>query len=80
MEIRELGQGALIRLIMVLAIPEDRKLGQVDLINPVWEIVCLVDPNSTPAKGKVFPYLPGFSVHLSAVEPGFLGNENKGNQ
>ena len=33
MEIRELGQGNLIRLIMVLAIPEDEKLGQVDLIN-----------------------------------------------
>ena len=65
---------------MVQAIPGDEKLGQVDLINPwpgdsVW-----VDPNSTPAKGKVFSYLPGFSVHLSTVEPGFLGNENKGNQ
>ena len=33
MEIRELGQCDLIRLIMALAIPEDGKLGQVDLIN-----------------------------------------------
>ena len=28
-----MGQGDLIRLIMVQAIPGDRKLGQVDLIN-----------------------------------------------
>ena len=33
MEKWELGQGDLIRLIMVLAIPWDGKLGQVDLIN-----------------------------------------------
>ena len=33
MEKGELSQGDLIRLIMVLAIPEDGKLGQVDLIN-----------------------------------------------
>ena len=38
------------------------------------------DPNSTPVKGKVFPYFPGFSVHLSTDEPGLLGTENKGNQ
>ena len=29
----ELGQGNLIRLIMVQVIPEDKKLGQADLIN-----------------------------------------------
>ena len=33
MEIRELSQGDLIRLIMVLAFLGDGKLGQVDLIN-----------------------------------------------
>ena len=33
MEIQELGQCDLIRLIMVQAIPGDGKLGQVDLIN-----------------------------------------------
>ena len=58
---------------MVQAIPGDGKLDQVDLINSwsgdksVW-----VNPNSTPARGKVCPYLPGFSVHLSTIEPGFL--------
>ena len=65
---------------MVLAFPGDGKLGQVDLINS-WPGDSLFGwTNSTPARGKIFPYLPGFSVHLSTVEPGFLGNENKGDQ
>ena len=56
---------------MVQAILGDGKLGQVDLINS-WS----GESDCTP-RGKVFPYLPGFSVHLSTIEPGFLGIENK---
>ena len=66
---------------MILTIPGDEKLGQVDLINSrPGDFLLWVDPNSTPVKRKVFPYLPGISVHLSTVEPGLLGTENKGNQ
>ena len=60
---------------MVQAIPGDGKLGQVDLINSLS-----LNPNSTPARGKVFRYLPRFSVQLSTIEPGFLGIKNKGDQ
>ena len=37
-----------------------------------------MDPNSTPSKGKVFPDLPGKSVHHSTDEPELHGIENKG--
>ena len=36
-----------------------------------------MDPNSTPSKGKVFPDLPGKSVHHSTGEPELHGIENK---
>ena len=81
MERLKLGQSDLVRLILVLAIPGNGKLGQVDLIN-FWPGDCLFGwtQNSTPVKGKVFPYLPGFSVHLSTDGPGLTGIENKGDQ
>ena len=66
-----LGQGALIRLILVKAIPWDRKLGQAEpnklLVGrkSVW-----VNLNSTPTRGKVFPYLLGFSVQSSTMTHG----------
>ena len=39
-----------------------------------------MNPNSTPARGKVFPYPLGLSVQLSTIEPGILGIENKEDQ
>ena len=66
---------------MVQAIPGDGKLGQADLINSwLGESLVWVNPNSTPARGKVFPYPLGFSVQLSTIEAGFLGIENKEDQ
>ena len=37
-----------------------------------------MDPNSTPSKEKVFPDLPGKSVHHSTDELELHGIENKG--
>ena len=63
---------------MVLAIPEDMKLGQADLINFCRRLSVWVDLNSTPSKGEVFPDLPSKSVHHSTDEPELHGIENKG--
>ena len=37
-----------------------------------------MDPNSTPSKGKIFPDLPGKSVHHSTDELELHGIGNKG--
>ena len=62
---------------MVLAIPEDGKSGQADLINSSGRLTICVDPNSTPSKEEVFPDPPGKSLHLSTDEPDLHGIETK---
>ena len=37
-----------------------------------------MEPHTTPSRGKVFPDLPGKSVHHSTDEPELYGIENKG--
>ena len=75
----KLGQGDLVSFFMVLAIPGYGKLGQADLINSSVEDY-LFGWNQTVlhSKGKLFPGLPGQSLHHSINEPELLGIENKG--
>ena len=74
----KLGQGDLVSFLMVLVIPGDRKLGQVDLINSSAEDYLFGQTQTVlHPKGNIFPDLPGKSVHHSADEPELHGIENK---
>ena len=75
----KLGQSDLVSFLMVLAIPGDGKLGQVDLINSSVEGYLFGWTKTVlHPKGLLFPDLPGKSVHHSTDEPELHGIENKG--
>ena len=62
---------------MVLAIPGEGKLGHADLINSPAEGYPFGWNHTTPSRGKVFPDLPGKSVHHSTDEPELYGIEKQ---